>query len=161
MAWPVDRPARQTAIVNDPIVPPEAMLIVSSSHLSSWAENFSPNRPPLTIPKMMIGSGVAPLAPRAQSFFTKAGSIESSQNLVPLAICDCYGTIEFSCGRLLERALPGLTELKRARFDSSALNFSRPDHSRVLHQDVGFVLSRSDRIEVVNEHARTVGGLYC
>ncbi len=40
---------------------------------------------------MMIGFDVAPVAPSARFVFTKSGSTESSQSLVPVAISDCRG----------------------------------------------------------------------
>src|SRR6188472_521947 len=41
----------------------------------------------------MIGFEVAPVAPSARFVFTKSGSTESSQSLVPVAISDCRGEV--------------------------------------------------------------------
>ncbi len=49
---------------------------------------------------MMIGFDVAPVAPKARLRFTKSGSIESSQTLVPDAISVCKGV---GIGQLLFR----------------------------------------------------------
>src|SRR5690348_10886803 len=43
--------------------------------------------------EMMIGFEVAPVAPSARLVFTKSGSTESSQSLVPVAIRDCKGEV--------------------------------------------------------------------
>src|SRR5215212_11451110 len=53
---------------------------------------------------MIIGFDVAPVAPSARFVFTKSGSIESSQSLVPVAMRDCSGELIASSfgGSLIE-----------------------------------------------------------